>query len=83
MKTTVIRKWGNSIAVRLPKASARKFGLREGTTVRIIEEEKTKSLSLRSLHEHEYTLKELLSRVTPKNRHKLIDWGPPQGKEVW
>jgi antitoxin MazE len=83
MKTTVVRKWGNSIAVRLPKASARKFGLREGSTVRIIEEEKTRSLSIRALHEHEYTLKELLSRVTPKNLHKLIDWGPPVGKEIW
>ncbi len=83
MKTTIIRKWGNSIAVRLPKASAHKFGLREGSTVRIVEEEKTHSLSLRPLREHEYTLKELLSRVTPKNRHKLIDWGLPRGKEVW
>ena len=83
MKTTVIRKWGNSIAVRLPKDSARKFGLRDGVTVRLVEEEKTRSLSIRPLQSREYTLKELLSRVTPKNRHKLIDWGPPVGKETW
>ena len=83
MKTTIARKWGNSIGVRLPKATAQKFGIRDGVTLRIIEEEKTHSLSIRSLRKHEYTLEELLSRVTPKNRHKLIDWGPPVGKEIW
>jgi len=83
MKTTVVRKWGNSVAVRLPKASAHKFGLHEGSTVRIIEEQKTRSISFQPLQNHEYSLKELLSRVTPKNRHKLIDWGPPVGKEIW
>ena len=83
MKTTVVRKWGNSIAVRLPKDAARKFGLRDGVTVRIIEEEKTKSLSLRPLHAHEYTLEELASKITPQNRHEETDWGAPRGKEVW
>jgi len=83
MKTTVIRKWGNSIAVRLPKDSARKFGLRDGVTVRLVEEEKTHSLSIRSLREHEYTLEELVSRITPQNRHEETDWGLPVGKEVW
>ncbi len=28
-------------------------------------------------------LDELLDRVTPENRHGLIDWGKPVGKEVW
>ena len=83
MKTTIVRKWGNSIAVRLPKESARKFGFRDGSTVSIIEEKKTRSISIRSLHEREYTLKELVSRITPENRHEEIDWGPPRGKEVW
>lgn len=25
----------------------------------------------------------MLARVTPENRHELIDWGAPVGKEVW
>ena len=25
----------------------------------------------------------LLARVTPENRHELVDWGPPVGNEVW
>ena len=83
MKTTIVRKWGNSIAVRVPGASARKFGLKEGTTVRIIEEEKTRSLSIRPLREREYSLAQLVSHITPHNRHEQTEWGAPRGKEVW
>ena len=83
MKTTIIRKWGNSIAVRLPKDSARKFGLRDGVTVRLVEEEKTHTLSIRPLKSREYTLKELVPLITAENRHEEIDWGRPVGKEVW
>ena len=30
-----------------------------------------------------YTLDDLLKRITPKNRHEGVDFGPPQGKEAW
>ncbi len=83
MKTTTIRKWGNSIAVRLPKVSARKFGLEEGTEVRFVEEKKTHSLSIRPLFVGEYTLSEFVSRITPQNQHGEVDWGLPRGKEIW
>ena len=29
------------------------------------------------------TLQELVSGITPENRHEEIDFGPPVGKEVW
>ncbi|MDQ3707609.1 MAG: helix-turn-helix domain-containing protein [Chloroflexota bacterium] len=25
----------------------------------------------------------MLARVTPENRHELVDWGAPVGNEVW
>jgi antitoxin MazE len=30
-----------------------------------------------------YTLEELVAKITPENRHELIDFGPPVGNEVW
>ena len=30
-----------------------------------------------------YRLEQLLDQITPENRHDEIDWGEPQGKEVW
>jgi uncharacterized alpha-E superfamily protein len=31
----------------------------------------------------EFSLDDLVQKITPENRHKLLDWGPPVGKEVW
>jgi antitoxin MazE len=28
-------------------------------------------------------LEDLVSAITPKNRHHETDWGKPRGKEVW
>ncbi len=28
-------------------------------------------------------LDELVSRITPGNRHDKLDWGRPMGKEIW
>ena len=36
--TTKIQKWGNSLAVRLPRAITKKYGLREGGDVMVREE---------------------------------------------
>ena len=30
-----------------------------------------------------YSLNELVSGITGKNRHREVDWGKPGGKEVW
>jgi len=29
------------------------------------------------------TLAEMIATITPENRHELIDFGPPVGKEIW
>ena len=31
----------------------------------------------------ELDIEEMISRVTPENRHEEWDLGPPQGKEIW
>jgi antitoxin MazE len=33
--------------------------------------------------EQEYSLEDLLARVTKKNLHSEVDFGLPVGKEVW
>jgi antitoxin MazE len=30
-----------------------------------------------------YTLDELVSKITPRNRHDETDWGKPMGHERW
>jgi antitoxin MazE len=76
-----VRKWGNSLALRIPKALAVEAGISEGSRVEIeLEGEK---LSVRAVRAEAYSLTELLAGVTPENRHGEIETGGPVGREVW
>ena len=76
-----IRKWGNSLAVRIPKSVAEEAGLIQGSEVEI---RVTKDgIQIRRRRAKTYTLAELLKGVTPRNRHPEVDWGPPVGREFW
>ena len=78
--TATIQKWGNSLALRLPRALAQQIKVSEGQAVELkVTDDK---LIVRAARRRP-TLDELLAKVTPENIHPETDWGPPQGKEVW
>jgi len=72
--------WGNSIGVRLPKDLAKKAGIGVDSTVEI--EEADDGIIIKSVGKKEYSLKELVSRITTQNRHGETNFGPPVGKEL-
>lgn len=76
-----ISKWGNSLAVRIPTAFAESAGLAEGTEVDI--KVQSGRLIVVPVRQTKYDLQDLIDQITPENRHHLIDWGKPRGKEVW
>jgi len=76
-----ISKWGNSLAVRVPLAIAKQAGLGEGDRVTVTLD-RNGGVVLRPAR-RKYELAELVSRITPKNRHRETDWGHPQGEESW
>jgi antitoxin MazE len=80
MKTR-IQKWGNSLAVRIPKAYAEEAGLGENSTVDISMSDK--NLILKPLTKARLTLDMLLSGITQDNIHSEMDWGKPEGREEW
>ncbi len=79
--TTRVQKWGNSLAVRIPKAYADEIGLREDASVELNVAEGMITISLQIVNIP--TLEELLAGITPENIHPETDWGPPVGNEVW
>ncbi|VAX25095.1 Programmed cell death antitoxin MazE [hydrothermal vent metagenome] len=80
MKTKV-QKWGNSLAVRIPKAYAGEADVRYGDDIDIaIHEGK---IMITPLKAKKYELKTLLSRITKKNLHAEIDTGSSVGGETW
>ncbi|MFY9822212.1 MAG: AbrB/MazE/SpoVT family DNA-binding domain-containing protein [Thermoanaerobaculia bacterium] len=74
-----IQKWGNSLAVRIPKPIAQDIGLRLDADVDMSIQEG--SLVLVPTR-RQYSLEELVKGITPKNRHAEIDLGPPVGREI-
>ena len=83
MNTTTIQKWGNSYAVRLPKATMRKLNLQAGHFVEIREMLHGRTLSIVPVRRHSASLTEMIARITKKNRHSSADWGDTVGKEAW
>ena len=72
--------WGNSIGVRIPRALAKKAGIEVDSTVEINENDE--GIIIKPGGRKEYSLKELLKGITPKNRHDEVDFGRPVGKEI-
>ena len=73
---TQVAKWGNSLAVRIPKAIAKKAQLAEGDRVSL-DLADDGSIVLRPMR-RKYSLDQLVSGITPQNRHNETDWGSPQ-----
>jgi antitoxin MazE len=77
---TQVRKWGNSLAVRIPGSCARDLELKEGMKLDVAVIEGAILLRPRRAV---YTLNELVSPITPENLHGETDWGKPLGGESW
>ncbi len=75
-----VTRWGNSLAVRIPKALAEQTKIEEGSEVELSVADGVLTVRPKTTT---YRLEELLAQVTPENRHDEVDWGEPQGKEVW
>jgi antitoxin MazE len=79
IKTQIVA-WGNSQALRIPRALLQELQIGEGDEVEMSAE--NGRLSVRPLRP-KLTLQSLVAAITPENRHKEIDWGKPVGSEVW
>jgi antitoxin MazE len=79
MPKAQLAKWGNSLAVRIPKDLAEQARLQEGDPIVIVAFEG--HIELRPA-ERIPTLEELVAQITPENRYEETDWGPDVGREI-
>lgn len=78
-----VKKWGNSLAVRIPRAFARETAVEEGSELEMKLEEGCLVLTPVLGENGEYELESLLEGVTPENLHAEVHSGEPRGREVW
>lgn len=76
-----IRKWGNSLALRIPKSIAAEAALEPNALVELSLVD-GKLVVLR-VAEPEVTLEQLLAGVTEQTLHREADTGPAVGSEAW
>jgi len=78
---TKIKKWGNCLALRIPKLFAIDANLKLNKLVDISIDKG--SIIITPIDEKEYSLKKLLEGVTKNNLHGEFNTGAPAGKEIW
>ncbi len=78
---TCVQKWGNSLALRIPKSFALEAQLGEDSPVELSLVDG--KLIIQLLVEEPINLDQLLSGVTDQNLHGEWDTGPAVGREVW
>lgn len=76
-----VRKWGNSLAIRLPRAFAEELGLGDGAAVDLSLTDD--GLLLTPARPRAPRLEDLLAGVTRRNLHGEVDTGRSVGSEVW
>lgn len=75
-----LQKWGNSLALRIPKAIAEELKTGQGSEVDIISKEGC--LVVKPIMP-EKSIEVLLEKITAENTHEPIDFGKLKGKEIW
>ncbi len=78
---TRVQKWGNSLALRIPKPIAAAIGLEGNSPVELSLVDG--KLIITPMTRPALQLEDLLAQVTEHNRHGEIDTGPAVGGEVW
>jgi antitoxin MazE len=78
--STQFVKWGNSLALRIPKAMAEALAVGEGSAATISVEDG--AIVVRAQGVKSYRIEDLVKKITPKNRHAEIDTGAALGREI-
>lgn len=73
---TTVQKWGNSLAIRIPKDIAERVEINQGSEmeIKVVGNEGTITLVPKKQLK-KYSLEELLAQCKPENRHSEIDFG--------
>lgn len=74
-----VQKWGNSLALRIPKSFAVETSIENGSTVEVTLEKG--SIVMKPAKE-DINLEDLLAGITTENIHSESDFGKPEGREL-
>ena len=76
---TAVQRWGNSLAVRIPRAFAQETRMGNGTEVEL--RLRSGTLVITRVRKNRYRLSDLLAQVRPAMCIRETGWGGPMGRE--
>lgn len=79
--TTVLQKWGNSLALRIPSSFAKDIRLHQGSEVEVSLVEG--KMVMEPKGKTKPSLAKMLKGITDTNRHSEQPYGGPKGREAW
>ncbi len=77
----VVKKWGNSAAVRIPASVLEAAHVRLDQAVDVREE--GGRIVIEVMHPLRYDIDALVNAITDENRHDSVDMGPAVGQEMF
>ena len=75
-----MRKWGNSIGVRIPAGILTELNL--SAEIKVDVRAEAGRIIIEPIIDSQETLEQLLGQITPDNLHSEIDFGESVGKEL-
>ena len=78
---SVVKRWGNSAAVRIPVSVLQEAHVRLDQPVDVRAEDGR--IVIERLETARYDIDTLVAGITDENRHAAIDMGRPVGREAW
>jgi antitoxin MazE len=78
---TRVRKWGNSLGLRIPRSLAAEMGVDDGSAVDHAVHEG--AMSVRPVRRRTYSLDALLEGIEEGNLHGEVRTGRRVGRETW
>lgn len=80
--TTIIQKWGNSQGIRIPKILLDNMNWKENEQVIILVQD-DKLIIEKDPNKKRKNIKELFKDFEGDYNGVEIDWGEPEGREIW
>ena len=83
MQQVQISKWGNSLGFRIPRGVADSLGVQAGDMLELTPSEGGLLVKKAQPTGKRYALADILDSFPPADAHAAIDFGKPQGEEIW
>lgn len=81
--TINLQKWGNSQGIRIPKAILDLLHWQSNESLSLIAKNNKIIIEKKRVPKKKVSIQELFKDFEGTYIHEEIDWGKPQGKEIW